>query len=133
MFISSQRSRFQATITLNLIPHSSLPTPHFQSISAIMTSRLIPRPRLILRSSPFIRSIRSFSASSRWRTDGVYQELTAMRTRTPFIEAFREQQKGLVKAPISTENVERDLSPKSMSDSYHRVVGSKHMTSKFQH
>jgi acyl-coenzyme A thioesterase 9 len=47
-----------------------------------------------------------------------------MRTRIPFIEAFRKQQENAhTLKPESTEKVERDLSPKSMSHSYHRVVG----------
>jgi hypothetical protein len=46
-----------------------------------------------------------------------------MRTRMPFIEALRKQQQeaGDLK-PVSSFEVERDLSPKSMADSYHRVV-----------
>jgi len=70
---------------------------------------------------------RCFSISAQRGTDGVYRELTAMRTRTPFIEAFRKQQENKLAKPISTDNVERDLSPKSMSDSFHKVV--RHMIS----
>jgi len=66
---------------------------------------------------------RCFSAAARRSTDGVYTELTAMRTRTPFIEAFKKQQENKLAKPVSTEKVERDLSPKSMSDSFHKVVG----------
>jgi acyl-coenzyme A thioesterase 9 len=58
----------------------------------------------------------------------VYRELTAMRTRTPFIEAFRKQKEGKGSPPISTDKVQRDLSPKTMSDSYTRVVCPSHMT-----
>ncbi|KAF4631219.1 hypothetical protein G7Y89_g6915 [Cudoniella acicularis] len=66
---------------------------------------------------------RAFSASSRCCTDGVYQELTAMRIRTPFIEAFRAQQneQDATQPSISTEKT-RDLTPKKMSDSYHKVI-----------
>jgi acyl-coenzyme A thioesterase 9 len=49
-----------------------------------------------------------------------------MRTRTPFIEAFRKQQENKIAPPTSTEDVQRNLSPKSMSDSFTRVVH--HMT-----
>jgi len=48
-----------------------------------------------------------------------------MRTRTPFIEAFRKQQeekKNSENVPVSLEQVQRDLTPKTMADSYHRVV-----------
>lgn len=56
-------------------------------------------------------------------TDGVYSEITGMRTRTPFIEAFRKQQEGLTSSPQSSEGTAKlDVSPKTMSDSYHRVV-----------
>jgi hypothetical protein len=89
--------------------------------------RYVPRLRFMsvwgaLRSSSHLQT-RSFSACSRCRTDGVYGELSAMRTRTPFIEAFRKQQNGTGNSkPVSTETVERDLSPKTMSDSYTSVV-----------
>jgi acyl-coenzyme A thioesterase 9 len=50
-----------------------------------------------------------------------------MRTRTPFIEAFKKQQAGEKSPPVSAEKVERDLSPKTMSESYHSVVSSSHL------
>ena len=63
----------------------------------------------------------------------MYSELTAMRTRTPFIDAFRKQQDqakesaspaaaAVVVPEEKVEKVERDLSPKTMADSFHRVV-----------
>ncbi|PSS20453.1 hypothetical protein M430DRAFT_138952 [Amorphotheca resinae ATCC 22711] len=85
-------------------------------------------PRLALSVRGALRPIqrnhaRCFSAATRYRTDGVYRELTAMRTRTPFIEAFRKQQEDANGSkPVSTEKVERDRSPKTMSDSFHRVI-----------
>jgi len=68
------------------------------------------------------KQTRCFSAAAKRSTDGVFTELTAMRTRTPFIEAFNKQQENKLAKPVSTEDVERDLSPKSMSDSFHKVV-----------
>lgn len=69
------------------------------------------------------RTVRCFSAAPKTQTDGVYRELTAMRTRIPFIEALRNQENGVDDLkPKSLENVQRDLSPKPMSDSHHRVV-----------
>ncbi|KAH8590251.1 HotDog domain-containing protein [Bisporella sp. PMI_857] len=65
---------------------------------------------------------RYFSSACRRGTDGVYQELTAMRTRTPFIDAFRKQQENKLAKPVSADKVERDLSPKYMSDSFHKVI-----------
>jgi hypothetical protein len=76
------------------------------------------RPQLI------IKQARAFSACSRCQTDGVYQELTAMRTRMPFIEALRAQQenKDASNKPSTSDKASRDLTPKSMEDSYVRVV-----------
>lgn len=45
-----------------------------------------------------------------------------MRIQIPYIEALRKQKEGKFEKPIPTEKVERDLTPKSMKDSYHRVV-----------
>ncbi|KAF8863639.1 Thioesterase/thiol ester dehydrase-isomerase [Acephala macrosclerotiorum] len=92
-----------------------------------MASKLRPLSRLIsnLRTTPnrlLPFQTRAFSTCLRCRTDGVYGELTAMRTRVPFIEAFKKQQAEGETKPISTDNVERDLSPKSMADSYTRVI-----------
>ena len=60
------------------------------------------------------------------KTDGVYKALTAMRVRIPWIEALtkqREQENGPAKQSIAPpEFLNRDLLPKKMSDSFHRVV-----------
>ncbi|KAE9375593.1 Thioesterase/thiol ester dehydrase-isomerase [Stipitochalara longipes BDJ] len=46
-----------------------------------------------------------------------------MRTRVPFIEAFKKQQnEPNTPRPTSTDKVERDLNPKTMSDSYTRII-----------
>lgn len=46
-----------------------------------------------------------------------------MRTSTPFIEAFKKQRDEKTKTqPVSTDKVERDLSPKTMQDSHTKVV-----------
>jgi hypothetical protein len=142
-------------------PHSSLP-------------RLAGCVRLALRPVQR-RRVRCFSATADTRTDGVYSELTAMRTRIPFVEALRKQQEDADSLslkpqqedadslepqeedadslepqeedadslepqeedadslkpqqedadslkPQPTDEVQRDLSPKAMADSYHRVV-----------
>lgn len=70
---------------------------------------------------------RCFTQTPRCGTDGVYRELTAMRTATPFIEAFRaEQLRKEGKAPEKKEDEKLtepvDTTPKRMSDSFHRVV-----------
>lgn len=60
------------------------------------------------------------------KTDGVYKALTSMRVRIPWIEALtmqREQENGPAKLPIPPAGLSnRDLLPKKMSDSFHRVV-----------
>ena len=68
-----------------------------------------------------------FSVHRPCLTDGVFGELTAMRTRMPFIEAFKrqvEKDNGAIVAQSghSKPEVKNELSPKTMSDSYHRVV-----------
>ena len=63
-------------------------------------------------------------------TDGVFRGLTDGRLPTPWIEAFRKQQADRAAAAASEARPQarpqaqqqRDLSPKRMSDSYHRVV-----------
>lgn len=90
----------------------------------IMTSRTRPVRHLTraLRARQVLQ-FRSIASTPRCRTDGVYRELTAMRTRTPFIEALRTQQQGEHGSPtVPTDHSERDVSPKSMSDSLTRIV-----------
>ena len=62
-------------------------------------------------------------------TDGVFRGLTDGRLPTPWIEAFRKQQEQQKQqqdkqrtAAREARPQERDLSPRRMSDSYHRVV-----------
>lgn len=55
-------------------------------------------------------------------TDGVFSGLTDGRHRLPWIEAFRRQQAGENVASSENDPGERDMAPKKMSDSYHRVV-----------
>ncbi|KAI1468975.1 Thioesterase/thiol ester dehydrase-isomerase [Daldinia caldariorum] len=56
------------------------------------------------------------------RTDGVFRGLTDNRLPMPWIEAWKLQQEGKDIASDEARSKERDLSPKKMSDSYHRVV-----------
>ncbi|KAI1077936.1 Thioesterase/thiol ester dehydrase-isomerase [Whalleya microplaca] len=56
------------------------------------------------------------------RTDGVFRGLTDTRLPMPWIEAFKLQQEGKNTASEEALSQERDLTPKKMSDSYHRVV-----------
>lgn len=115
------------------LPCSRLSLTFLKHIMArVRASYLVSRLRGILNSplrSELPSQRRHFSARSACRTDGVYSEITAMRTRTPFIEAFRRQQaeiNGVSKTlKSSTPEVavpKPDLSPRTMSDSYYRVV-----------
>ena len=71
-------------------------------------------------------AMRQLHTSPAYQTDGVYKDLTSMRVRTPWIEALRKQRdEGIdpTKKPNTpTTPPDRDLTPKKMSDSYHRVV-----------
>ncbi|KAK2614871.1 hypothetical protein N8I77_001663 [Diaporthe amygdali] len=68
--------------------------------------------------------------STRWlrttaprTTDGVFRGLTDGRLPTPWIEAFRKQQADKDNAAREARlQPPRDLSPRKMSDSYHRVI-----------
>ena len=84
----------------------------------------ILRPPFVTRCQNWA-SGKPFHTSQSVKTDGVYHELTAMRVRTPWIEAFRKQQE-----ESSTEDrsaspataAKHENFPKRMSDSYHRIV-----------
>ncbi|KJX94536.1 acyl-CoA thioester hydrolase like protein [Zymoseptoria brevis] len=72
---------------------------------------------------------RSFSAAITCRTDGVFTALTNERVQIPWVEAFRKQQaekatgvKAAGGGQQQTTKVERDLTPRKMSDSYHSVI-----------
>ena len=102
------------------------------------TKRLAP---VFRRSAPSVRlvnnasnaaarvSSRQLSTTSPCSTDGVFRGLTDTRLPTPWIEAFRLQQEGQTMEFAEAHNNKRDLTPKKMSDSYHRVVrdSAKHM------
>ncbi|KAL7622597.1 hypothetical protein AAE478_008107 [Parahypoxylon ruwenzoriense] len=65
---------------------------------------------------------RCFHGTALRRTDGVFRGLTDKRLPMPWIEAWRLQQEGKDIASDEAKSRERDLTPKKMSDSYHRVV-----------
>ncbi|KAH7125437.1 HotDog domain-containing protein [Dendryphion nanum] len=87
------------------------------TFSRIQCYRTVPRCSI---------ASRGFHSTPSQRTDGVFRELTSMRVRTPWVEALRNQQSeghdptqasGKQKVPS-----DRKLTPKRMSDSYHKVV-----------
>ncbi|KAI1208648.1 Thioesterase/thiol ester dehydrase-isomerase [Annulohypoxylon truncatum] len=65
---------------------------------------------------------RCFHGTPSHLTDGVFRGLTDDRLPMPWIEAWRLQQEGKNIASDEARSQERDLTPKKMSDSYHRVV-----------
>lgn len=93
------------------------------------SKRLVLRPLLCLRGTGVGHARKTFSISARRQTDGVFSALTEERVQIPWIEAFRKQQaegkaaqepSGKQEAPLG-----RDLTPRTMASSYHRVVRSK--------
>ncbi|KAI1827300.1 Thioesterase/thiol ester dehydrase-isomerase [Xylaria intraflava] len=75
-----------------------------------------------LRALPLRPAARSIHATPVRRTDGVFSGLTDGRPRLPWIEAFKLQQEGKNISLHDGMPDQRDMSPKKMSDSYHRVV-----------
>ena len=66
--------------------------------------------------------VQPFSSSCVRATDGVYKELTAMRVRKPWIEAFRESQQTGWRTSAPKEYPKPDTTPKTMQDSYVRII-----------
>ena len=71
-------------------------------------------------------TLRQLHVSSACHTDGVYRDLTNMRVRTPWVEALKTQRADGIdptkKSVTPATPANRDLRPKKMSDSFHRVV-----------
>ena len=94
-----------------------------RTLSCITSRALSPQFRTCIQCP---RITQHFHISPRWQTDGVFKELTEMRVRTPWIEALRKKEEEGIDptrrsdTPATPSN--RDLTPKRMSDSYHRVV-----------
>ena len=69
---------------------------------------------------------RCFHGAMPTRTDGVFKDLTEMRVRTPWIEALRQRKEEGIdptkRSDVPATPADMDLSPRRMSDSYHRVV-----------
>lgn len=72
-----------------------------------------------------VQQQRQLCNTPRLQTDGVFRALTEQRMQVPWIEAFRKQQSEMANKsqgePSAT--AKPDLTPKSMSDSYHSIVG----------
>lgn len=72
------------------------------------------------------RTLRQLHTTPSYRTDGVYRDLTNMRVRTPWVEALRKQREEGIdptkKSSTPATPSDRDLRPKKMFESFHRVV-----------
>ncbi|KAL9023329.1 MAG: hypothetical protein Q9180_008278 [Flavoplaca navasiana] len=94
-----------------------------RTLSCIASRAFKPQLKTYIQSP---RAKRQLHPSPTWQTDGVFKELTEMRVRTPWIEALRKkEEEGIDPTQRSTTPAtpsNRDLTPKRMSDSYHRVV-----------
>lgn len=98
----------------------------------VSVQRISPRTfhaAAALNSNTTSNQSRWFRTTSPRATDGVFRGLTDDRLPTPWIEAFKMQQEGKStstpeggEAGHQSGSQERHLSPRRMSDSYHRVV-----------
>ncbi|KAI0096268.1 Thioesterase/thiol ester dehydrase-isomerase [Nemania sp. FL0031] len=93
----------------------------FSSFSFPLAASCYSTPRSPRAASSLVTT-RHFHGTPARSTDGVFHGLTDSRSRLPWIEAFRRQQEGKNVALGDGMPRERDLTPKKMSDSYHRVV-----------
>ncbi|KAK6711528.1 hypothetical protein SNK05_005951 [Fusarium graminearum] len=84
----------------------------------------LKRPHTLRSVSPALAGLRAnpFHTTATSRTDGVFQGLADKRQPLPWIEAFKRQQEGKPAHNSDDVPTERDLTPRKMSDSYHRVV-----------
>ncbi|KAI1634376.1 HotDog domain-containing protein [Biscogniauxia mediterranea] len=87
--------------------------------SALWPKNLRPYNPLLIVSS---LSSRGLHGTSLRQTDGVFRGLADTRLPMPWIEAWKLQQQGNDAMSGELQPKERDLTPKKMSDSYHRVV-----------
>ncbi|KAK8111365.1 Thioesterase/thiol ester dehydrase-isomerase [Apiospora kogelbergensis] len=94
------------------------------SKNSLMRNVLAAASRTVRRGQPgrSLLQARCIHATSSRHTDGVFRGLTDDRLPTPWIEAFRQQQSGEGTGSDDALPHKRDMSPKKMSDSYHRVV-----------
>ena len=75
-------------------------------------------------------ALRQLHITAPRRTDGVYPALTEMRVKIPYSEALRKQREEgydpTAKSNTPETPQDRDLTPKKMSESFHRVVGGRY-------
>ncbi|KAI1104989.1 Thioesterase/thiol ester dehydrase-isomerase [Jackrogersella minutella] len=94
---------------------------HIRRLLALASRVEALNTHALLKKSHF-RSKRCFHATPFRHTDGVFLGLADNRLPMPWIEAWRLQQEGKNVASDEAQSQKRDLRPKKMNDSYHRVV-----------
>lgn len=103
----------QGTAKSRLVPLLLSRTPRFsKSLSAVpsfSSIRLLQHPR-------------TFAVSSVLRTDGVFRGLTDGRLPVPWIDVIQRQNGSQPVGLADTNIKERDLTPRKMKESYHRVI-----------
>jgi acyl-coenzyme A thioesterase 9 len=65
----------------------------------------------------YLHSTRCFHGSRGCRAQAFFAGIASSRMKTPWIDAFHDKDK-----PRQKATAERDMKPKKMSDSFHRVV-----------
>jgi len=81
--------------------------------------------RISASSTSLYLNARAFHTTSPLQTDGVFRALTEARITVPWIDAFNKIKNGEKPPNAKEESIEprkQNLTPKKMSDSYHRVV-----------
>ena len=76
----------------------------------------------LFNGSSILRGQRCVHTTPTLRTDGVFRGLADTRLPMPWIQALRAQKDGKSTGHSETSQKERDLTPKKMSDSYHRII-----------
>ncbi|KAL7274989.1 hypothetical protein RUND412_002083 [Rhizina undulata] len=81
----------------------------------------------ISRNSPIVSRIprpRCFTTTHISSYEGVYKELQTMRLQKPYLQALAQKRAGIVPDTSEGKNAtgERQLTPKRMSDSYHKLI-----------
>ena len=85
--------------------------------SSSLTAHSVPSLRRI---SYTILARRRFHRSHVDLEQRAFEGLTQSRITTPWLDALENQKKGISQSPTKIE--QQDLSPKKMSDTYHRAV-----------
>lgn len=111
--------------TRQLSIYSALQDVDMTRRAALRVLQAVLRPAAIKSEACSLNHLnRSFHSTQLHATDGVYEAITKMRTRTPWIEALRKSRESEKESGgAHLEPVRPDTTPKKMSDSYVKFVG----------